>query len=175
MYIFFFCPLKDTYTATERKHLVPQLINGTFQTFHTMRWNYFWSCIIIFMQLRYHINDVVFFHFKASWKRICFEIKIRRQKEFHPKLQNFCWPLTVCNVNPLQSYFDRQEMELFCEKKSVIMYSYCAHGFSIIVPSWTVKMSSFWKRIPQISWPCHCIYISGAFFVRNVLNLASKS
>ena len=44
-------------------------------------------------------------------------------------------------------------------KKSVIMYSYCAHGFSIIVPSWTVKMFSFWKRIPQISWPCHCIYI----------------
>ena len=54
----FFCPLKDTYTATERKHLVPQLINGTFQTFHTMSWKYFWSCIVIFMQLRFHINDL---------------------------------------------------------------------------------------------------------------------
>ena len=64
-------------------------------------------------------EDIFTAHYGMIMEKPCVQykyIKIRPQKEFHPKLQNFCWPLTVCNVNPLQSYFDRQEMELFCKK-----------------------------------------------------------
>ena len=67
-----------------------------------------WGKIILKLHYYFYATALshqwcIFFHFKASWKRICFEIKIRLQKEFHPNFRTSAdlWPCAMSILSNL--------------------------------------------------------------------------